>query len=170
MVKLTGNQDWQSLKGVKNGLSLRFTIFPTEVDFNQNTAVIYCSIFPKSLVGLQETLKSWNINYIKDDLKNRIRTEFKSEKDLKDALEIAEDFYSYIDNQEDLEAAIADFAEENNLKLAKEELAKNWIKKRMTDSSDKIPSIALRNEDDPKTYGKEIRLGIEENEVRFYNI
>lgn len=156
MVSVRGNRDWKTLKGVRAGLSLRFTIYPTEVDFNENKAVIYCSIFPKSLEGLEETLDRWNINYIKDNLK-------RLKKDLKDAEDIAEDFY----REDDLEAAIANFAEEHDLKISAEELAKKWIRMRMTDCSDKIPSIPLRNEEDPKTFGKEIRLGIEEAEVKF---
>ena len=68
-MRVSGSQDWKSLKGVREGLSLRFTIVPTEVDFNENRAVIYCSIFPRSLDGLQATLDRWNINYIKLNLK-----------------------------------------------------------------------------------------------------
>ena len=45
VVSVTGSQDWKSLKGVREGLSLRFTIVPTEVDFNENRAVIYWYAF-----------------------------------------------------------------------------------------------------------------------------
>ena len=45
VVSVSGSQDWKSLKGVKEGLSLRFTIVPTEVDFNENRAVIYWYAF-----------------------------------------------------------------------------------------------------------------------------
>ena len=46
-----------------------------------------------------------------------------------------------------------------------EDLAKKWIKMRTTDATNKIPTIALKDENDPTIYGKKIRLGIEENEV-----
>ena len=158
MVKVSGNQDWKSLKGVKEGLSLRFTIVPTDVDFNENYCVIYCSIFPKSLEGLQTTLDRWNINYIKLSLKTL-------KKGLKDAEEFAEELYNYIGKQEDLEEAIAKFGQENELNLSEEDLAKKWMKMKLTDATDKIPTIPLKNENDPTIYGKKIRLGIEENEV-----
>ena len=158
MVRVSGNQDWKSLKGVREGLSLRFTIVPTEVDFNENRAVIYCSIFPRSLEGLKATLDRWNINYIKLELK-------KLKKGLKDAEESAEELYNDIGRQEDLEEAIAKFGQENELSLPGEDLAKRWIKMKMTDATDKIPTIPLKDEKDPTIYGKKIRLGIEENEV-----
>ena len=157
-MKVSGNQDWKSLKGVKEGLSLRFTIVPTEVDFNENRAVIYCSIFPRSLDGLQSSLDRWNINYIKLELK-------KLKKGLKDAEEFAEELYTYIGSQEDLEEAITKFGQENELSLTEEVLAKKWIKEKLTDATDKIPTIPLKDEKDPTIYGKKIRLGIEENEV-----
>ena len=143
-------------KGVREGLSLRFSIFPTEVSLTENRAVLYCSIFPKSLEGLQETLNRWNINIIKDDLR-------KLKKDLKDADEIAEEFYKNIGNQEDLEGAIAEFAQENDIKVSEENLAKKWIKMKLNDSSEKIPTIPLGNENENR-YGKHIRLGIEEKQ------
>ena len=163
MVRVSGNQDWKSLKGVREGLSLRFTIVPTEVDFNENRAVIYCSIFPRSLDGLQATLDRWNINYIKLNLKTL-------KKGLKDAEEFAEELYNYIGRQEDLEEAIAKFGQENDISLSEEDLAKKWIKMKMTDATDKIPTIPLKDENDPTIYGKKIRLGIEENEVRICDI
>ena len=162
VVRVSGNQDWKSLKGVKEGLSLRFTIVPTEVDFNENRAVIYCSIFPRSLDGLQTTLDRWNINYIKINLKTL-------KKGLKDAEEIAEELYNYIGRQEDLEEAIAKFGQENELSLSEEDLAKKWMRMRMTDATDKIPTIPLKDENEPTIYGKKIRLGIEENEVLHCN-
>ena len=163
MVRVSGNQDWKSLKGVKEGLSLRFTIVPTEVDFNENRAVIYCSIFPRSLDGLQASLDRWNINYIKLELK-RLKKGLKDD----EGTELAEDLYTYIGSQEDLEEAIAKFAQENELSLTDEKLtekAKKWIKEKLTDATDKIPTIPLKDEKDPTIYGKKIRLGIEENEV-----
>ena len=162
VVRVSGNQDWKSLKGVKEGLSLRFTIVPTEVDFNENRAVIYCSIFPRSLDGLQTTLDRWNINYIKINLKTL-------KKGLKDAEEIAEELYNYIGRQEDLEEAIAKFGQENELSLSEEDLAKKWMRMKMTDATDKIPTIPLKDENEPTIYGKKIRLGIEENEVLHCN-
>ena len=162
VVRVSGNQDWKSLKGVKEGLSLRFTIVPTEVDFNENRAVIYCSIFPRSLDGLQTTLDRWNINYIKINLKTL-------KKGLKDADEIAEELYNYIGRQEDLEEAIAKFGQENELSLSEEDLAKKWMRMKMTDATDKIPTIPLKDENEPTIYGKKIRLGIEENEVLHCN-
>ena len=81
---------------------------------------------------------------------------------------IAEDLYTHIGDLDSLQEAIAIFAEENEVKLKQDDivvLAKKWVKMKLTDSSDKIPTIPLKDEKDPKTYGKKIRLGIEEGEV-----
>ena len=155
VVRVNGSRDG---KGVREGLSLRFSIFPTEVSHTENRAVLYCSIFPKSLEGLRETLNRWNINNIRDNLR-------KLKKDLKDADEIAEEFYNNIGNQEELERAIAVFAQDHDIKVSEEDLAKRWIRMRLNDSSEKIPTIPLRNENEPQIHGKHIRLGIEESEV-----